>query len=340
MDVFDIVSRATNKSQNAKDLCTLQTCPIESSYYNYRPSLAANGVFLALFSLSLCGFLFQALFSRRFIGFSVAIISGEILEVLGYVGRVMSYYNPFNQNAFLLQIICLTIAPAFLAAGFYLCLSRIVNTFGPANSRISPRSYPLIFIPCDILSLMLQAAGGGIASTATHQNKSPNVGDHIMVAGLAFQVLTLLIFMTLCGDFAIKTIRRMREMGEAALDPTHAKLRASWAFKGFLIALAAATVFIFTRSVFRVAELGEGWEGAIIKNQGLFIGLEGVMVIIAMLVLNVFHPGVCFREGYDIPVVRGVKRRRGKGGEEQVVEEEKGSGSQSRDEAGSEEVRE
>ena len=129
-------------------------------------------------------------------------------------------------------------------------------------------------------------------------------------------------------------------MGEAALDPTHAKLRASWAFKGFLIALAAATVFIFTRSVFRVAELGEGWEGAIIKNQGLFIGLEGVMVIIAMLVLNVFHPGVCFREGYDIPVVRGVKRRRGKGGEEQVVEEEKGSGSQSRDEAGSEEVRE
>lgn len=32
-----------------------------------------------------------------------------------------------------------------------------------------------------------------------------------------------------------------------------------------------------------------------IKNQGLFIGLEGVMVIVACLVLNVFHPGVCFR---------------------------------------------
>ena len=77
--------------------CTLQTCPLSSSYYAYRPSLPANAVFLALFSLSLTCFVLQAALSRRFVGFSLAMISGCILEVLGYVGRIMSWWNPFNQ---------------------------------------------------------------------------------------------------------------------------------------------------------------------------------------------------------------------------------------------------
>jgi len=85
-----------------------------------------------------------------------------------------------------MQIVCLTIAPAFLAAGIYLTLSRIVLTFGPQNSRIKPLSYPPIFIPCDVISLLLQAIGGGMASVASHQDKSPAAGDYIMVVGLAF----------------------------------------------------------------------------------------------------------------------------------------------------------
>lgn len=241
-------------------------------------------------------------------------VSGCILEVLGYIGRIMSYNNPFDevpsllifrhanlidyQNGFLMQICCLTIAPAFLAAGIYLTLSRIVITFGPDNSRIRPLSYPRIFIPCDVLSLVLQALGGGMASAASHSNKNPDTGDHVMVTGLAFQVFTLFVFMLLCIDCAVRTVVRMNRMGEAALDPTHAVLRRSMKFRLFLVALALATVCIFIRSVFRVVELGEGWNGVLIKNQTLFIVLEGVMVVVAVLVLNLFHPGLCFREGY------------------------------------------
>ncbi|MCJ1358294.1 MAG: hypothetical protein MMC33_008293 [Icmadophila ericetorum] len=225
-------------------------------------------------------------------------VSGCALEIIGYAGRIIGYQNPFSQNAFLIQIVCLTIAPSFLAAGLYLTLSRIVTTFGPENSRIKPLSYPRIFIPCDVASLVLQALGGGIASTASHQNKSPNTGDHILVAGLAFQVFTLLIFITLFADFGIRTLRRLNSLGEAALDPMHAKLRASWSFKGFMYALVLATLCIFIRSVYRVAELGEGWTGALIRDQKTFIGLEGSLVVLAVLSLNLFHPGLCFREGY------------------------------------------
>jgi hypothetical protein len=146
---------------------------------------------------------------------------------------------------------------------------------------------------------MLQAAGGGLASTATHQGKSPNTGDNIMVAGLAFQVFTLLIFMLLCLDFAIRTWRRFNSMGEAAFDqnPIYASLRQNWKFKGFLVALTLATICIFWRSAYRVVELGEGWQGDLIRHQWLFVGFEGVMVIVACLALNLFHPAFCFKEG-------------------------------------------
>ncbi|KAF2714405.1 RTA1-domain-containing protein [Pleomassaria siparia CBS 279.74] len=286
--------------KNYRDNCTLATCPLSLSYWGYLPSLPANAIFCAVFGLSTLLFIAQGALSKRFIGFSVAMISGCALEVIGYIGRVMSHNNPFAENPFLIQIICLTIAPAFMAAGIYLCLSRIVLTFGAHNSRIKPLSYPRIFIPCDLASLLLQAGGGGYASAASHADKDPTVGNNIMIAGLSVQVITLLIFILLAGDFALRTYKRTKTLGSAeALDPKHARLRASWAFKGFVVALSFATLCIFTRSVYRVAELSEGWTGRLIKTQSYFIGLEGAIVGLAVLVLNMFHPGLCFREGYD-----------------------------------------
>lgn len=222
-----------------------------------------------------------------------------------------------------MQIVCLTIAPAFLAAGIYLTLSRIVITFGPENSHIKPLSYPRIFIPCDVISLLLQAIGGGMASVASHQDKSPETGDHIMVAGLAFQVATLFMFQLLCLDFMIKTLRRMSAMGDAALDPKHAALRGSAKFRVFLVALGLATFCIFIRSIYRVAELSEGWTGALIKNQHLFIGFEGAMVVVAVLVLNAFHPGYCFRAGYVQKKYKNLFRNKEKRSAD--VGDEKGS---------------
>lgn len=129
-----------------------------------------------------------------------------------------------------------------------------------------------------------------------------------MLAGLAFQVLTLLIFIVLALDFAIRTIGRIRELGQAALDPRHAKLRNAWHFKGFLIALSFATLCIFARCVYRVAEMSEGWNGYLINTQRYFIGLEGAVIIAGVLVLNLFHPGLCFREALD------ARRKHGKKG--------------------------
>ncbi len=75
-----------------------------------------------------------------------------------------------------------------MAGGIYLCLRNIVYAFGKENSRIKPETYTRAFIPCDIVSLVLQALGGGMASMAYHEGRSSALGDRIMVAGLGFQV--------------------------------------------------------------------------------------------------------------------------------------------------------
>lgn len=120
-----------------------------------------------------------------------------------------------------------------------------------------------------------------------------------MIAGLACQVVTLFVFMCLCLDFAISTRRRFASLGASAFDqnPHFVALRGDFKFKGFLGALALATVCIFWRSVYRVAELAGGWTGELMKKQNLFIAFEGVMVVVAVLALNVFHPALCFKEG-------------------------------------------
>lgn len=144
---------------------------------------------------------------------------------------------------------------------------------------------------------MLQSAGGGIASVKTQDGEDPKLGNNIMIAGLSVQVATLLIFIILALDFTVRTIRRIRQLGaQNALDPRHATLRKSWIFKGFLVALSLSTLCIFIRCVYRVAELSKGWQGHLMKVQRYFIGFEAAIIVAAVYLLNIFHPGFCLGE--------------------------------------------
>jgi hypothetical protein len=58
--------------------------------------------------------------------------------------------------------------------------------------------------------------------------------------------------------------------------------------------LAIATIGIFIRSVYRVAELQGGFGGSLANSEALFMIFEGPMTIIAVAALTVFHPGTCF----------------------------------------------
>ncbi|TGZ77640.1 hypothetical protein EX30DRAFT_343871 [Ascodesmis nigricans] len=224
--------------------CNIDICPIEASFYEYRPSLALNAIPLAIFAASFLVFAAQCLWYRTWT-FWIAMGFGNVAEILGYVGRLLSWRDPFEMNPFLIQIICLTLAPAFFAAGIYLSLSRIVIIFGPHLSRIKPKNYTRLFVACDIVSLVLQGAGGGIASVDSQAYRSPQKGTNIMVAGLAFQVFTLALFISLCVEFGVRVYRAPPE----SYATRFATLRGSRRFKAFLGVLLLATLCIEARSM-------------------------------------------------------------------------------------------
>lgn len=82
-------------------MCTLDTCCLAQSSFLYRPSYGANLFFAILFAVLLVPHLGLGIYYRTW-GFMVGMVCGLILEVLGYIARVMLHNNPFESNAFLL----------------------------------------------------------------------------------------------------------------------------------------------------------------------------------------------------------------------------------------------
>jgi hypothetical protein len=142
-----------------------------------------------------------------------------------------------------------------------------VTYLDASYSRLSPAMYYYIFITCDIISLTLQATGGGMSSNSAGKSY---IGVDIALAGLSFQVFTLTLFISLATDYAIRYSRGRR----AAKEGEHAELTTR--FKVFVGFLSLTIVLILIRCVYRIDELSDGYNGPLIHNEGLFIGLEGV----------------------------------------------------------------
>lgn len=268
-------------------------CYLNNSAWEYRPSLGLNAALLGIFiSYTVTNLILGGVY--RTWGFSIAMVFGCIGEVIGYVGRIMAHKDVLSLNPFLIQICALTFAPAFFAAAIYLSLCRIVLCFGENLSRIPAVWYTYLFIGIDFVSLVLQGAGGGLASTAAESGRNPATGNNVMLAGLGLQVFGLVLFMALCAEYAFRVWRSP----ESARDIRFVQIRNSVKFKLFLFSLFIATTAVLIRSIFRVIEMAQGWEGELMGNETMFFVLEGVMVAVAVVALTVFHPGYTFAEGY------------------------------------------
>ncbi|EHY57193.1 hypothetical protein HRR83_002687 [Exophiala dermatitidis] len=269
--------------------CTISACPVEISVYGYRPSLAASGTLIALYAI--CIF-FQLFLGWRYKawGFMAAMALGCIDEILGYVGRILLWQNPWGQQGFIMQIVLITIGPVFFSAAIYVMLYQIVTYISIKHSRFSPRFFYYTFIPCDILSLILQAIGGAMSSTS---NGSSDAGVNIALAGLAFQVATLVVFVTMTVDYFVRS-RDVWMRPNSKARRIHVQLPTR--FLVFVSFLSLATLLILVRCCYRVYELNEGYSrnSEALRDEGLFIGLESVMVVLAAYCLIVAHPGFGF----------------------------------------------
>lgn len=103
--------------------CTLDLCSIDWTVYKYRPSLPANVIFIVLYVIAMLVHIYLGVRWRSW-GFMILMICGCIWAIVGYVGRLILFMNPWSFQGFLIQIICITGAPVFFTAAIYVTLSR------------------------------------------------------------------------------------------------------------------------------------------------------------------------------------------------------------------------
>lgn len=156
-----------------------------------------------------------------------------------------------------------------------------------------------------------------MASAATKQT-TMDLGNHLMLAGLIFQIVSLILFAVACADFAIRSKKFASQR-----DASYSKLRASRKFRGFLWGLVISFATIFTRCVYRVVELGGGWDNSLMREETPFIILESwyvahcldilmlanskrSMIAVAVSALLVFHPGFGFQNKFNEIKYRAV----------------------------------
>ena len=116
-----------------------------------------------------------------------------------------------------------------------------------------------------------------MASSNASQSK---LGSHIILAGLLIQIM---IF----GFFVVVALVFHRRLHATPTSQSHDP---SLPWKKFLYILYVTSAFIMIRSIVRVAEFVEGFEGNIIEHEVYLYIFDAVPMAAAMVVYNIWYP--------------------------------------------------
>ncbi|KZS96024.1 RTA1-domain-containing protein [Sistotremastrum niveocremeum HHB9708] len=275
--------------------------PSIDSQYGYIPTQWVCIVFLAFFGLAGVLHILEAIFFKVWWLLPTACLAA-LGEVIGWSGRFWSSKNPSNHNAFLMQISTTIISPTPLLAANFIVFGILLERLGSGYSFFRPKRYIQMFCCIDVIALVIQAVGGALASTQT----SSALGGHIALAGIVVQLASILFFISLVIDYYLRFHRNspyraiqnppkfLDKAGEfssfgISRMPRHLRL--------MTIGFAFSTLCILIRAIYRTIELADGWGGRIIDTQVYFNVLDGMMIVLAMVTLNVLHPGLLLGRG-------------------------------------------
>lgn len=269
----------------------------DSTYnpYGYTPNAGVNMAAAVLFGISLVTCTLLSIWYRQR-WFGTAFFIGFILETSGYVARYLSNSDPTKIGHYTQQSSSLTLAPALFMAGVYYLLAKFTVIYRPGVSRIKPLWYSYIFVSCDLLSIAIQGAGGGIAASASKDKSGSSLGVNVMIVGLAVQVFTMVLFIIFCIDFMMRVRRHKNDLNNDDIyTPEYAHIPRSRMFVPLLWAIATCTTLILARCIFRLIELSGGWDSSLMHNQVCFMIMEALVVWVGTSALAFIHPGLLFK---------------------------------------------
>lgn len=156
-------------------------------------------------------------------------------------------------------------------------LARIICSVSAERfSLIRIKWITKIFVSCDIITFLIQGTGAGMTAESTMSK----LGQYIVLAGLAIQILTFVLFVVTAVVFA----NRMKA------NPTSAVKQGEVPWKKHLHSLYAISAMILLRSTFRIIEYGLGNNGYLLSNEWPAYILDALPMFIAMVCFAICYP--------------------------------------------------
>ena len=197
------------------------------------------------------------------------------MEIVGYVFRILSSQrDPYRINYFIVQYFFIVVAPVLFSAAIYTIITVMINRVGRQYAPLPPMVILWAFIVCDVVATVVQVAGSALIGVAYSKQKDPSTPNHILLAGLAFQVFSFAIFATCLASFLYKSRK---------VTPR--------AFKGFAAAVSFATVMVYLRTCFRLVESAQGLHAYLFSHEVFFGCLEFLPIVVAVYTFLYWHPG-------------------------------------------------
>jgi hypothetical protein len=106
------------------------------------------------------------------------------------------------------------------------------------------------------------------------------IGSNIVIVGLVIQVLSF-------GFFIVAAILFQTRLGR---QPTVASKNTSINWRRYLQALYIVSALIFARSIFRIVEYIQGFDGYTSHHEAYLYVFDATLMFVAMLIFNIVYP--------------------------------------------------
>ncbi|KAH7268778.1 RTA1 like protein-domain-containing protein [Fusarium solani] len=286
------VFQATSTSSSASPTCTT-VIPDKYGYvppdscnanYGFYPQWEDNTAFAVAFGLSTVAHLVQAIILKK--SFCWVIVMGALWECVCFILRALGARDQQESTYMIVSTLLLLLAPLWINAFAYMTVARLVHFLHPRRrlAGLSAQWLAKCFVAVDVLCFIIQAAGGAMLADQNNSDTA-DLGRKVYMAGVGVQLGCVLIFLTIHTLF-YREISRNRHAGKH-------RVRSLWTM-WLLWVIYVVLALIVVRIIFRLVEFSQGASSSnvILRHEEFQLYLDALPMLIAVVVLNVVHPGM------------------------------------------------
>ncbi|KAJ2328021.1 hypothetical protein GGI00_004309 [Coemansia sp. RSA 2681] len=248
-------------------------------YFTYTPVHGAPEAAAAIFVIVAAVLVYQIKRARAARWLHI-LVGTALAESIGYILRTVCISH-ISLGLYIAMMLFLLLPPNALALFNYKVIGEIARQSNTQARHfyLRPKFITWFFFSSDVFSFILQSAGGSMMSKTDTQE----TGKWICTVGLAIQLVFLSCFV------AVATIVGRNPQYVVICGPRH--LREAEAKRRLIWTVHATTALLYVRSIYRLAEMIDGYGGKIYSAEWAFYVFDFAAILLMFILYIVFFVG-------------------------------------------------